>query len=602
MSTATTLGTDTGREPASAPGRSTAWWVRRWAYALIALHLAVRAWVTFPSYFFQDDYAHLELARRLGLSPDYLVRDYGGHLEPGQYVVIWLVSHLVDVAFWPAAVCILVLQLAASVLTYRVVRELVGDVPVLLVPLAVYLFTPLSLAWATWWAAALQTLSLQVAMLGVLLCVVRLHRTGERRWAVWSVVAHVLGLLFWEKAALILPTALALSVLVLAPPTSWRTRLGVLRQRWRFWGVHGAVLAAYVAVYLSVVDSPADGSGRIAVPTLVGQTLGRMYVPGIFGGPWHADGAENTLYPYAATPTAVLTWVLLAALVAASVAVRGRRAWSAWVLLAGYLAMDLVLLGLGRPEWVGLLARDPRYVADALPITAIAIAVAFAGPDPDRPRSRGRVLLEQRLTLPVALNVVAVLVLSCLVTTAELAPVAQHEYSRNYALGVLRQLEEHPERSVVSTATPYLVSARTDVRQMMDAIGADVELDRPATQMWVFDGIATMREMDLLAAEPVTTGPEAGCGWEVDDTWTGLGSLSPSSDPVRVLRLTYEAGGPGELAVRVGEQEQRLSIPAGLGRAFFVVPTGGGPLSARVDGTVGTCVVDRADGPPWVAQ
>lgn len=583
--------------------RTTAWWVALLAYGLIALQLVVRGWVTFPSYFFQDDYAHLEMARRLGLSPEFLVRDYGGHLEMGQYVIVWLVSLVVDVSFWPAALSILLLQLAASLLLYRLLRALVGSDPLLLVGLSVYLFTPLALAWGTWWAAALQTLTLQIAMLATLLLLTRYLRTGERRWATWSVLAHVLGLLCWEKAALILPTALALTVLLLAPaPAGWRDRWQLLRGHWRFWAVHLGVLVAYVGLYVSVVGSPSEESGGFDLGRLLGQTLGRMYVPGIFGGPWHADGVENTLYPYAGTLTTVLTCALLAGLVTASVVLRGRRAWAAWVLLAGYLAMDLVLLGLGRPDWIGLLARDPRYVADALPITAVALVAAFHEPPGAPAPTRHYPRVRARVTLPVVLNVVAVLVVSCLVTTSKLAPVSRHDYSSNFARGVLREMTAHPERSVVSTAAPFVVSARADVAQMMEAIGAEVEFDRPATQMYVFDGIAVMHPMDLLAGTAVVRGPEEGCGWELGSGWTSVGVMQPGTDPVRVLRLGYLSAEPADLEMRVGGRTQRLSLPAGLGRAFFVVPAEGGRIEVRGGSASGTCISDRADGPPWVAQ
>ena len=83
-------------------------------------------------------------------------------------------------------------------------------------PFSAYLFTPLSLATASWLAAGLQAYPLQIAMLTSLIGLVRLDRTGHRRWFVLSLLGQALGLLFWEKAVLVLPTMLALDVLVLS--------------------------------------------------------------------------------------------------------------------------------------------------------------------------------------------------------------------------------------------------------------------------------------------------------------------------------------------------------------------------------------------------
>lgn len=588
--------------PTRRKGDVTADSVRLWAYALIALQVLVRGFVVFPSYFFQDDYAHLEMARRLGLSSDFLVRDYGGHLEIGQYAVIWLVSHVIDISFGPAALTIVLLQLWASVLLFWVLRELCGNKPLILLPLAVYLFTPLSLAWATWWSAAMQTLPLQIAMLSVIYCIARLYRTGERRWAWWSIVAHLMGLLFWEKAALILPVAIAVVVLIVAPSMNLRNPVTALRAHWRTWIVHAVVLGGYVALYLNLVESPVDGSGGSSASRLLTETIGRMFIPGIFGGPWHANGAENTLYPYADTFPALLCAALFAGLLVASIVVNGRRALCAWALLAGYLAVDLTLLGMGRADWIGILARDPRYVADALPITAIALSAAFLRREGGDARNRADASLRARATLPTVMKGVAVVVVSCLITTFKLAPVAQHEYSENFAKGVLRQMSEHPERPVVSTTAPFVVSARTDIEQMMDAIGADLEFDSPTTEMYVFDGLANMRLMAPLPGKASAEGPEEGCGWAVGTEWTRIGSVPASWDPVRILRIGYLSDEVAELTIRVGEDEQQLELPAGFRRAYFVISTQGGALSVMSSGSEPICVVDWADGLPWAAE
>ena len=105
----------------------------------------------------------------------------------------------------PAVVVLVGLQAIASLLLLALLRLLFGRSPWVLVPFAAYLFTPLGLATATWLAAGLQAFPLQIALLGATIGLVRYLDTGRVRWAVVWVAAHALGLLFWQKAGLVLP-------------------------------------------------------------------------------------------------------------------------------------------------------------------------------------------------------------------------------------------------------------------------------------------------------------------------------------------------------------------------------------------------------------
>ena len=575
------------------------------AGVLVILQAVVRGWVVTGSYYFQDDFTHLDLARRLGLTPEYLVRDYGGHVEIGQYAVIWLFSHLVDGSFAPAAFSILALQAIASVLLFHLLRTLFGDSPLILLPWTAYLFTPLALAWSTWWAAALQTLPLQIATILVLLSTTQAYRKRSRRWAIASVVAFAGGLLMWEKAGLILPAALAVHLLVVTSPAPWRERLLTLRQTAWMWVAHASLLAAYVVFYLSVVGEGLEAAGDepVAVGGLLDQALLRMFVPGILGGPWHADGAASTVYPYTDTFPAMVFLLVLLSLVVLSFLTTGIRAYEGWLLLVGYLAVDLTLLGLGRSDWVGLLARDPRYVADALPIVTVAVLAAFRGLlGPSSPERSVAIWLRPRMTRQVVLRGVALLLVSSLVTTVRLAPVVQHEYAANYALGVARQMAEEPQRSVVNGAPPYEISARADLAAMMNAIGQDVFFDRPALQMYLFDGLAQMRPMDLFPGADVERGPVRDCGWRVGEDPRELGEIEADASGTRILRLGYLAREAADLEITLAGRPQSLRTDAGLGRAFFVVGPEGGALTASVTGTSGICVTDVAVGAAWVAD
>ena len=564
------------------------------AVVLIALQLVVRLVVVLPSYFWQDDFTHLLLARRMGLSKDYLVRDYNDHLEIVTNALYWLVSVVTDRSFVLPALLVCGLQLLASVLFWRLLRAAFGSRGLILVALALYLFTPLALATSTWFAAALQALAYQLTLFAVLLAMLHLHRTGSRRWGIASLAAYAVGLLWWEKAALVLPTALVVLVLVVWQEETWGWRMQRLRQQRRWWAAHAVLLGAYLVLYFTVTD----GSERTTVEaapylrstlTMVAQ----VFVPGVIGGPWQVSGAENTLYPTSGPLLITACGLVLAAVIAASLLVSGRRALVPWAVALLYLAGDIALMIWGRAEYLGLVARDPRYVADAVPVFALCLAAAFTrsrerGPLPDRPLVRGS-----------ASTATALLVASGLLTTFLLAPVLQRTYAHNYVDGLIRGFEDNPGVSVVDTDTP-LVIATLDQKSLLESMGFDAPFDQPGVSMRMFDSLAQLRETDLLDTTLDRVGPSPDCGWPVGRASVVIGDLPASSLNVYVLRLGVVTGVSARLFVEVQGRRQAVDVEPGLSHVDFVVSGSSGPILAWARRTgSGVCVSDQTAGRPW---
>ncbi|WZH53934.1 MAG: hypothetical protein PIR53_08045 [Nocardioides alkalitolerans] len=601
---------DRVRELAAALGarlpQVTVWHV---GLVLVGLQTLLRALTVPGSYFWQDDFRHLELARTLGLSREFLVRDYNGHLEPGQYAVYWLVSHLAETSFLPAAISLVVLQLLASLLLLAVLRALFPPSPWLLVPFAAYLFTPLGLATSLWWAAGLQALPLQVAMLAALLGLVLHVRTGRRRWAVLSVLAQVVGLVFWEKAALVLPLLLAVHVLVLGARLGWRARVAaVLRVRW-LWLAHGLVWVAYVAAYLTLTDgdalgAEADDQNRwLAAARVLFQVL----LPGVVGAPWSSDGAINTVYAVVPVPLAVVVGAGLLALVVLSLR-RRRGAWQAWLVAVGYVAADVLLLVVGRADALGLVARDPRYITDALPVLVVAVCAAFApvrsaGADEPRPGPPAEPVPQSPgARAPFAwsspaLLVTTVVAASCVLTTLLLVPVVQREYSENYVAGALRALDEDPAAPLLNLSPPQDIAVSTDLEGILTAVGRAQALDRPGTELLALDGLARLRPVGLTAVTDQATGPEPGCGWAVSGPRVHV--LDRGPDDGIILRLGVVAGAESSLVVRVGSAlGQVVTVPEGVGYVWFVVRDEGSVLVQPGPDAAPVCVTDAALGSP----
>ena len=62
--------------------------------------------------------------------------------------------------WWACVASVVLLQALASLAVLRLLRELLGNRPVILLPLVLYLFSPLTLAWFVWWANALNAVPL----------------------------------------------------------------------------------------------------------------------------------------------------------------------------------------------------------------------------------------------------------------------------------------------------------------------------------------------------------------------------------------------------------------------------------------------------------
>lgn len=579
--------------------------------ALIGLQFLVRLIIIPQAYWWEDDFFHLAEARTKGFGLDLLVSDYNDHLEILPNVFWWGLTQITSSSWAPAAVLILVLSTTASAMMALLLRELFGTRPTILLPMAAYLFSPLALAAVTWLAACIDSLPMQIALLGMPFAMLRLARTGHRRWLAAALVLHLVGLLAWEKGALVLPFALGLQVLVVDAGVPLRQRWEHVRAHWVAWGLHALVLASYVVLYLNVVD----GSERRSVAGVdylegVRVSLFRVLVPGLFGAPWKRGDAENTVYPDPGGGLALTFAVVLGLVFLLSVLKNRRAALGPWLLAAGYVGVDVGLMLWGRAGFLTLVARDPRYVFDAMPVVLICVTAAFlvrspAGATDGRRRrltpsdvavTRGGMLL------PVA--GATLITAGSLLTTSQLAPVVQHQDARDYVEGVMARSEPDPGTSIIDTPVPKNVAGIMDHRGLMLAMGRRVTFNQPSPKMQAFDEDARLVPVDVEEADLDVRGPSKDCGWVVDGSSRRLTEVPDEVTSRGLLRVGVLSGVSGTLTVEVGENEQSVDVPGGLGYAFFYVPDPAGDISALFeseDGS-GACVTDLRLGPPQTSD
>jgi hypothetical protein len=385
---------DTG-QPEWADMRSAVDWVRRHpvvlgAIALIAAQLAWKAQFLGHLYFRQDDFHDLDLAVEHRFSWDYLTFIGSGHLIIGLRVIAWMLVRAFGTYNWAAASAITMLFVAAaSFAAFRLLRDLFGERPAILIPLTIYVLTPLTLPDIGIWSSAMESVPLQLAIFLAASAHIRYVRTMRPLHIVAAAFWIAFGMIFFEKGLMLPPLLFALTASFLTAETRLlAAALASLKRYWRAWVTYAALMVGYLAILLVALRTSATQpkvpvSGT-AVVHFTWELLRDVFVPGALGGPWNWYPVAGRSFAFAAPSHAL---VALAALVACAVVVVSIRrrpdAWRAWAILAGWvLVADIAPVAIGRLNAVGvrLLAvfgLETRYLADAAPVLAICAGLAF---------------------------------------------------------------------------------------------------------------------------------------------------------------------------------------------------------------------------------
>jgi hypothetical protein len=569
------------------------------AVALILLQALVRGYVKFGSWFIGDDLAFIGRAERLPFwSPEYLLAGWNGHFMPGAFAYVRLLTALWPLNYVPVGVGDLLLQALAGLLMYALLTSLFGARPAILVPLAVFLFSPMTLPAFVWWAAALNQLFGQIAMILVLLLHVRYHRTGRVRYGVLGALSLLVGLAFSEKLLLTVPVVCALTLFYFTGgPPLLRVRRAV-GQHARVWVAYAAVVVPYLAYYTTHVKSPIDARRNLTLTLdTLGTALGHAVLPALFGGPWRwmPIGVQGGI----ANPgTAMVTVVAVAsALVVWASVVRRRRAIFAWVVIATYTLVNAVILGVTRGPWVGpIIGAEYRYSTDACVIFAIFGALAFlplhghfAGGQPQRLVTRrvGR-RVQTEAPAPSALQgpgesavasglAIAVLV-SSMVSTFAYDHLWRNDNIRNFFTTTQRDYA-NVKRGVTLADTNFPENIQSGLFGEWGRTSALFAAFRPrpefltpgryASDLLLTDDSGHLR---LATVEGFTNVPGSvkGCGYRIEDALVSIKLGATTLPWLWYVRIGYIASDDATTTVRAGRTVTSAKVHRGLGNLFVM--------------------------------
>jgi hypothetical protein len=556
------------------------------AIALIVGQLAVRAVLAFGGYFYWDDLILVGRAGTQGLwSPGYLFDDHDGHVMPAGFLIGGAIIKVAPLVWAGPAVSLVVMQLLASLALLRTLHLMLGWRPVLLVPLTFALFTPLGVPAYAWWAAGLNSLPMLTAMAWVCGDAILLARTGNRRYAVTGTAVFLGGLLFFEKAAVIPFVAFAVTALLahVGGERDW------LRTTWnrgsRLWVPMLAVTAAWIALYVVVVDQQRWSWDLDMTWDLLQRSFTHGIIPGLAGGPWEWQRWAPAS-PWAVPPTAVmmLGWLVLAAVVTAAL-VRKQRIGLVLLVALGYsVACQVPIYLMRSSEYTALeLAQTLRYFPDLVVVLALLAAVGLCAPN----RESTRVLDHSRPRTLAAVAITVAFLLSCLYSTATFLDSWRDNPTKDYLQNARAALAGAPadtpllDQEVDPLILQRVAAPENLISHMFALLRDRPEFSTSTTDLRMLDMTGRLVDARVTWVRTIAPGPTPQCGYLTQpDQPVQMPLDGPLLPADWTVELNYLANSDGTMLVALDEgSTTKVPVRPGLNRVFVRLPGAGSAIS-----------------------
>lgn len=542
------------------------------AALMIVAQLGFRTWAVLGSWYRYDDANFMARLLGDGLSGRLMLHGYAGHLMPGAFAVTAYNLARDPYAWgWPAAE-LLALQGVANVGALVFLVSAFGRRPGILPPLALFLFSPISLPAALTWGPGITQLPFLAAIFWGGWTNLAYLRTRRLRWALATVAITLVAVGFGEKALLLFWTYAVVALCWFASGDLLARVRSVVRGYLPGVVLHTVVAGGAVAAYLAVGVGTNGTGGRVAGAQTYAEVAERLvlgsWAPALFGGPlrWRwPEGVSTGL----ADPGAVISLVavLLLAAVTWEVARTRTHGVRAWWLVGGILVADTVMVTTARAVLVGPdLALAFRYLTETAALGAIALAAAtmplLGAVEPVMVR-RPSPLLDSPRRAAAATAVVAALGLFS---------------SLSYAQGW--HAEDRTRR--------YVATLRADLASVPDPVPV---ADGPVPQ-WMVWGAASPDNLVSRALRPLAARirfPQVSTDnlYVVDDH----GHLRPAAVRAERKAVATAAGRPCAARVRAGSARVALDGPV-VGAGWWVQVSYGAAAAGTMHVTAGDASYD----------
>jgi hypothetical protein len=562
---------------------------------LMVVTFGLRLWSVSRWSWNSDDWIYMHDASVQSFVP-YVLQNYNGHFMPGQFLIVWSLNAVAPLDHGVVAVVTAGWAALLAGLWAVALRDLWGTGVVTWAVLLLLTLSPLMVHPTMWWAAALQTLSLQTCFAACLYFAARILRTQGELGAVGLIASYAVGLLMWEK---VLFLALPL-VVVLLHATPGPTR-EALRQHRRVLMWLAGLSAGYVLAFLAAVrlSGPASANAvRVDPVRSAGDIASFFYdlwadllAPGVLGGPW---GTLPTPEEFDSRPGTAVSVVALVALLALVLWLlrRDRRSWMplAAAVLYAAAAWGTILFS-SRYEIVSWHRLGyERYAIDAFAVLVVLLGAAAVG---SRPPQDGPDGVAFRGVVPRWTGAVAVVLLAVSLGVASTVTVLRFGVSptRPWLANLERGVPASESVALVDRPAPDDVMPvlfwgdRARLSYLLAPWRDTVQFQGPAPELRVVDDDGRVEPAPFAQASSAPAGPVPDCGYAVEADAPQTVDLEPDLfDYEWVLKVDTLSASDGTLVVR-GDQELEVPISAGLSSHQLVFT-----------GTVDTLELQMAEG------
>ncbi|GAB2878868.1 hypothetical protein [Nocardioides pacificus] len=593
----------------AADGPRRAVWGGRQGMAALAVLAATAIWrgvLLRDSFFNQDDYYLAARGAASELGWDYLLRDTAGHVNPGQQIAFWTLSRVAAFDWGSVALFVLAMQLLTTVALWHVLTRMLPGSWVRVLLLAVFSWSPLTLATTLWWSAAMALWPHVFFSVLAVLMWLRSSQGAGPRWLnrVGCLLALCGGLLWHERAVLIPAVVFGVAVAMADDASGWRRLPRALRRDWPLWLGHALVLGGFLFAHSRLTTVEGGGSSVRESFSITWAFIAENVLPGLLAGPW-AGGVDGG----AVVPAVWVPWVAVALTVIAVVLllrVGGPGGWWALVLLVGYIAADLTLLLAGRGGFGRVIALDPRYSSDILHVAVLSVAVAIRGHRvPDRLRlGQGLPWADRRAAILLGLGT-AYLVGSVL-GTAVLVPHFQNQDDREWLTNLRADLAADGDQVVFDELVPEeillpLLGREALASQVLGPLPERPFFDRPSARLRRLTDSGNLVPITLDGWINARPGRTEGCGHAVREPGTSIPMEVPVSGRLAV-EVGYFTDRESTVEVTTGDWSARFQTVPGPSEMWFVLPDFEEPVRSLrmrlVDSDATVCVTGLRAGYP----
>jgi len=384
-------------------------------------------------------------------------------------------------------------------------------------------------------------------------------------------------------------------------------RSAALRTVWhrglKLWTATLFLTAAWVLLYLAVVDQQRWSWDPSMTWDLLRRSVTHGIVPGLIGGPWVWQRWAPAS-PWAVPPVAAMAlgWLTLAAAVTVST-LRKRRLWVVWLAAVGYVIACQVPIYLMRSSaFTALeLAQTLRYLPDLVVMLAILAAVGFCASN----RPAAQWLNTSPLRTAVMLSLSAMFVASSLLSTRTFLTSWQDNPTKSYLQNAIRGLADAKTASgapLLDQEVDPLILTRVVSPENLASHMFALIADRPQFAPYTDHVRMLLPSGDLVDANVtwvrrIVPGPQPQCGYFISpDAPVRMpldGPLLPA-DWTAEINYLANTDGSMELVLPTGP-ETRVVVKPGLNRVYVRLSGAGDTITVRA--TTAALTMCLASGP-----